>query len=152
VLVNRHGHFILTPRTGCGTLRRGTSATEFAIVLPVLLLLLLGCVDFGRAAYWAVALHSAVGSGANYGATHRVSELNRSSWEARLRQRVQEEMQQIPDFDSALLTIQVSTIAETDQTVRLSIVGQYPFETLVEWPGIPGSISLRSGITALQYR
>ena len=43
--------------------RAGVAATELAIVLPLLLLALFGCVDFGRVAHVSVALNNAVGVG-----------------------------------------------------------------------------------------
>ena len=49
---------------------RGQSMTELAITLPVLLLLLLGMLDVGRA-YWAlVALKDAASEGASYAASY----------------------------------------------------------------------------------
>ena len=54
------------PKTRCGA-----AAVELAVVLPVLLLLALGCVDLGRAAALNIALSNAARVGAEYGATHR---------------------------------------------------------------------------------
>jgi hypothetical protein len=49
---------------------RGQGLTELALALPVLLLLLLGVLDVGRA-YWAlVALKDAVAEGASYAAAY----------------------------------------------------------------------------------
>jgi Flp pilus assembly protein TadG len=48
--------------------RRGQSMVELALGLPLLLLLLLGTIDVGRAFYCAVQLRNAVREGAGYGA------------------------------------------------------------------------------------
>lgn len=48
----------------------GQALVETAILLPVLLILLLGAIDFGRAFFGWVNLHQAVRIGANYAATH----------------------------------------------------------------------------------
>lgn len=48
--------------------RRGQSLVEFAIVLPVLLLLVAGAIDLGRAYFGAINLENAVKEGAFYGA------------------------------------------------------------------------------------
>jgi len=45
---------------------RGQSLLEFALVLPLLLVLVLGAMDFGRMFYIKVALTNAVREGANY--------------------------------------------------------------------------------------
>ena len=49
---------------------RGQALVETAILLPVLLILLLGAIDFGRAFFGWVNLQQAVRIGANYAATH----------------------------------------------------------------------------------
>lgn len=49
---------------------RGQSLLEFAIVLPVLLLVLLGILDLGRAWMSLVALNDAAGEGAAYAAIY----------------------------------------------------------------------------------
>jgi hypothetical protein len=49
--------------------RRGQSLVELAIVLPVLLLLLGGAIDLGRAFFARVAIENAAKEGALYGAT-----------------------------------------------------------------------------------
>src|SRR6185295_4843152 len=47
---------------------RGQSLVEFALVVPLLLLIFSGAVDLGRAFYNYVALENAVKEGALYGA------------------------------------------------------------------------------------
>ena len=49
---------------------RGQSLVEFAIMLPVLLILLMGVVDLGRAYYTYLALRDAAAEGANFGAVY----------------------------------------------------------------------------------
>ncbi|SFS18283.1 Flp pilus assembly protein TadG [Granulicella pectinivorans] len=48
--------------------QQGSTVLEIALVLPVLLLLLVGAVDFGRAYYLALEVSSAAQAGAGYGA------------------------------------------------------------------------------------
>ena len=49
---------------------QGQGLTELALALPVLLLLLLGVLDVGRAFWALVALKDAVSEGASYAASH----------------------------------------------------------------------------------
>ena len=49
---------------------RGQALVETAILLPILLILLLGAIDFGRLFFGYVNLHQAVRIGANFAATH----------------------------------------------------------------------------------
>ncbi len=48
---------------------RGTAVVEFAIIFPVLAMLVFGVIDFGRAFFLRNNLVSAVREGARYGAT-----------------------------------------------------------------------------------
>ncbi len=50
--------------------RRGQSVVEFALVIPVMLLILAGAIDLGRAFYAYVAVQNAAKEGALYGARH----------------------------------------------------------------------------------
>lgn len=47
--------------------RRGAAAAEFAISVPVLLLLIMGAMDFGRAIDQSIRLETAARAGAQYG-------------------------------------------------------------------------------------
>lgn len=49
---------------------KGQSLVEFALILPVFMLIVLGIFDFGRAIYSYSALHNAAREGARYGAVH----------------------------------------------------------------------------------
>src|SRR5437870_2601945 len=55
---------------------RGQSLVEFALALPVLLLLLLGLADFGRAFYYTSTIANAARVGAEYAAHATVSSPN----------------------------------------------------------------------------
>ncbi len=49
---------------------RGQAMTEFALLLPIMLMLVLGIFEFGRAFYYYSALANAAREGARYGLTH----------------------------------------------------------------------------------
>jgi len=51
-----------------GTRQSGQALTEFAFILPVLLLLLLGVIELGRYAYISILIGNAAQAGAFYGA------------------------------------------------------------------------------------
>lgn len=52
------------------TKSRGQSLVEFALVLPLLLMLVLGAMDFGRLFYTKMVITNAAREGANYFAYH----------------------------------------------------------------------------------
>ncbi len=49
---------------------RGAALVEFAIMLPILVVLLFGVIDYGRLLYTRITLHEAVQEGSIYAATH----------------------------------------------------------------------------------
>lgn len=59
---------LLHPFSATTSTRRGQSFVEFALLLPVLLVLVLGTVDLGRAYFASVSLENAVKEGAFFGA------------------------------------------------------------------------------------
>ncbi len=82
ILIGETGCFIKS----CGkALRRGSplaraeggaSLVEFAAVLPLLLLMVLGTIDFGRLAYMYIEVHNAARAGAAYGAQNHITASN----------------------------------------------------------------------------
>ena len=58
----------MRPRRRFGRTRSGGAAVELAVVFPVLLLLIIGVVDYGRVFYTSVAVSNAARAGAEWGA------------------------------------------------------------------------------------
>lgn len=131
--------------------RSGTAATEFALVAPVLLLLTFGTVDFARVMHTSIALANAARAGVDYGASHRFTAVNEALWEARVIDRVREEMAADPDFDPSELSVIVTTIA-TASGLDVQVEATYRFQTVVMWPGLPNDLQLRESVVGGRYR
>lgn len=73
--------------------QKGQSEVEFALILPLLVLILLGCLDLGRVFSVWLALHNATREGARYVAVHAPinSVADDSNIEGNFRQRVVDE-------------------------------------------------------------
>lgn len=56
-----------------GRVLRGQGLVEFALLLPIFLLMAMIILDLGRAAYYYSAVHNAAREGARYGAVHWTS-------------------------------------------------------------------------------
>lgn len=132
--------------------RKGTAATELAITLPLLMTLLLGCIDFGRVGFHAIALTNAVGVGSQYAATNRVTAQTRSVWEAKIKSLIAEELAGDDDFDINQLTVTCSVTTQANDDVRFEVQAQYPFNTLVDWPGITSSLVMTRRFEVIQYQ
>lgn len=125
--------------------RRGATATEFALLMPVLMLLLFGCIDFGRFAYTHIAVTNAARARAGFGAVNPSTTVKLGTWQAQTQQAVVNEMNQIANFNGSQLTGTVTkvTTGEPANSWRAQVDVSYPFTTLVSWPGIPSTVTLR---------
>lgn len=129
--------------------RRGVVAVELACILPVLTLIVLGSVDFGRFLHSHIAVTNAARAGAGYGIMQPYTSATQSIWQANVRSAVLDEMRQVidrsgrPDSD---VTVTTSRVVEKDGLQRISVEVSFPFQALVPWPGIPRPITLRRAI------
>jgi Flp pilus assembly protein TadG len=136
----------------CQPTRRGTAATEFVLVFPVLIGIALGCVDLGRGVHSSITLSNAVREGALYGATTGFTDYTQSSWEDEIRTRIVEELSNDKDFKSSDLDVTVTTDELADESVTLTVTATYPFETTVDWPGLPHRVELRHQVSMQRFR
>ena len=134
------------------SIHRGAAAVEFALALPILMLLAVGSIDFGRVPYFHQVVANAARTGAETGATHQFTSFTRSTWEAEIEDAVETEMQNIPNFDSSKLTYELTTTTNADGLARIVVEVSYPFETLIDWPGMPHEVQLHKRVEVLQFR
>jgi Flp pilus assembly protein TadG len=125
--------------------RRGAAALEFALVLPLLITIVLGCVDFGRFAYTYIAVTNAARVGAGFGSSKPFTLVTRSIWQQQIRQAVVNEMG--TPFESAEITMPAPVVTtESGGLKRVHVEVSYPFRTLVTWPGIPNDMTLTRAV------
>jgi Flp pilus assembly protein TadG len=132
--------------------RSGTSAVEFVCVLPVCVAIVLGAVDLGRFAHYDNVLSNAARVGAEYGATHRRTARNLLSWEQRTEEAVQAEAAHLPNYEADLLEVTVTNIETPGELRTVEVTASYPFETIVNWPGIPDRVDFELSVSYQEYR
>jgi Flp pilus assembly protein TadG len=87
----------------------GNTAVEFALLLPVLVLLIAGLVDFGRAYFTKMELENAARAGGQYGILHGAGDLDT----------IKSIVRDATDIPSADLTVNAATFcACPDGTVQ----------------------------------
>lgn len=126
--------------------RLGAAAVEFAIVLPILITVLLGMNDFGRFSYTDIALANSARSGAAYASMNQFESSTSAAWHAGVRQAAIDELSQSPAFDTSMLVITATSTIESGGLRRVSVVAEYPFETIISWPLIPNSLDLQQTV------
>jgi Flp pilus assembly protein TadG len=126
---------------------RGLAAVEFAIILPLLMLIILGCVDFGRFAYTYIAVTNATRTGALFGALNPYTTATQSIWGANIRQKVVDDLNALmtadPDYGPTDLAVTSTRMTEASGLWRAHVEVSYPFKTVISWPGIPSNLTLR---------
>jgi Flp pilus assembly protein TadG len=133
--------------------RRGATATELAVILPLLITIVLGCVDFGRFAYTYIAVTNAARAGATWGMMNPVS----PTWQSSVQQVAQAEMSSQPGFQSSDWTANVSTpVSLAGGTQGFTVTASYVFNTIVTWNvsgyGIPSALTLTQSVTMCVIR
>jgi Flp pilus assembly protein TadG len=139
-------------------LRRGSSALELAIVLPVLVTIILGAVDFGRFAYNFIALSNAVRAGASWAMMNPPSSMASppSAWQTSVQTAVSNEMSLQAGFDSGSLTVATVTPAQdSDSNWQFTVSATHPFQTMINWSfgwmgtslAVPNSTTLSQSVT-----
>lgn len=112
--------------------RRGNALLEFAIVLPLLMLIIIGCVDFARFLYIFAAVTNAAEEGATYGS---VNPPTANGWQAEVTAAALAEPSGLLPMLAAA-DVSVTDTISNDPAVpgHVTVEVQYPFSMAV--PGI----------------
>ena len=132
--------------------RSGIAAVEMALVCPLVLLFAFATTDFGRvmAAYLVVC--NAARVGADYGSTNGYTSYTQASWQAAIRQAVNQEMQGLLGYQSSQLRLTITATPDPDGLYHVAVEVSYPFTTVVDWPGVPTLVLLDHSVTARRIR
>jgi Flp pilus assembly protein TadG len=127
-------------RETCGrTAERGQSIAEFALILPFLLILVLGAVDYSRVYYQDVQVLHAARNGAAFASASTTNAANHTGIHDAALDGVT--LPATPAVNDALVGD-----SSGGQSVQVSVQSQYG--TLIAWPGLPHSITLKHTVEA----
>jgi Flp pilus assembly protein TadG len=132
--------------------RRAAAATEFALTLPLLLLVAFGCAELGRAVAIYTMVSCAARAGAEYGATHGYTNYTYASWQSQVTQHAQTAVQGNSSFNSNLFSIVVNTTAEAGGFNLTTVTANYQFSTITQWPGLPHQFTITHAVGMRRYR
>jgi Flp pilus assembly protein TadG len=71
--------------------RLGVAATEMALITPLLITIVLACIDFGRFGAAYIAITNAARAGAGVGSNSKVSTVTLAAWRTKIRTAVTSE-------------------------------------------------------------
>ena len=104
----------------------------------LLILILLGCVDFGRFIYAYVTVNNSAREGANFGSLHGITEFgNRDNWTTAVTNAAVAETTQLP-ISASDVTVDTSVLSDGIVSVEVA----HQFQMLTTWPGLPATITL----------
>lgn len=127
------------PRAGQ---RRGAALIELALIMPLLIGIVLICVDFGRFATVHIAVTNAAREGASFGGMHRVTDATMGRWKTGITNALTEEMTGVPGFTAEKLTIAEPVIFASADRSRVQVKVSYKFKTAIAWPIIPDELEI----------
>lgn len=122
--------------------RRAAALIELALIMPLLIGLVLICVDFGRFATVHIAVTNAAREGANFGGTHRVTNTTMGAWKAGIFNALREEMTGIPGYSEDQLTVAEPQVLSSQSRSRVRVAVTYKFKTAIAWRIIPHELEI----------
>ena len=121
--------------------RAGAALIEFVIVLPLLITLVLGALDFGRFAYTYIAVTNAARAGAGFASFHPYTVTTQPNWVQQIEVTVVAELGD--EFDPGQVEVLPPVVSvDADGMRRVRVEVRYPFQTVTNWPLIPNAVTL----------
>jgi Flp pilus assembly protein TadG len=130
--------------------REGTNLIEFALVVPLLVVMLLGTIDIGQLAYMYIEVSNAARAGVSYGAQNHVT----ASDDAGMTQAAQNDAQNITGLsatpshfctcaDGSAATCAVGACAGSQLLEYVKVDTSATYQPWFPCPGIPSSVTVR---------
>lgn len=128
-----------------GRTRRGVTLLEFAIVVPLLILITIGCIDFGRFLYFYAVVTNAAQEGASYGSMNPPLD---GTWASKVADAAMAEPTGfLPSMDDLTVTVTDTTSDDPSVAGYVTVEVQYPFSLVspgaFRFWGLPTTILLR---------
>jgi Flp pilus assembly protein TadG len=132
--------------------RAGATATEFAIVLPMFLLLVFACCDFARVIHFRQLVANAARVGATHGALNRFTAATESDWRNDVVNVMREELAHLTSTDpsDSVIDVHFRDLSSGVRVVETEVT--LPFRTVVQWPVLPTEIQVHHHAEFHQFR
>lgn len=138
--------------------RRGQAAVELAVAIPVLVLLLLAGMDYGRVFYMSIGVNNAARAGAQYGSQTVITAADATGMIAAAKadasnlSTLTATASQCTCITSTTVTACPSSYCtNAPQATFVEVDTQGVFQTIVSYPGIPNSTTI-SGKAIMQVQ
>lgn len=132
--------------------RRGTSAVEFAVILPTLVLIVLATIDLSRMAHASYVVSNALRAGADHAATRNVTPYTRTEWETGIRAAVQDHLQRSLGPPAASVVVDITTASVGDDVTETTLEATLPLDATADWPVFGGTYVVVERLQFRQFR
>ena len=135
---------------------RGQGLVEMAVVLPLLLLLFVGVIDFGRVYYTTMTVAHAARAGAQYGAQNNTTSSDIPGMEQAALDAAGDvsdvtadarQFCQCASGQSVDCILDPDTCPEGVQQVYVQVTAEKVFTTMMQYPGIPNTADVKRQVT-----
>lgn len=123
---------------------RGQALVELALTAPVLIVLMLGAIDFGRVYFAQVAVTNAAQNGAAYAAQNATSAADTVGIKAAATADTGELLQK----SASNPAVTVTTGNDAQGRLYADVKVHYTFTTIFPWPGLTSSFSVDRTVRA----
>ena len=124
---------------------RGQSLAEFALILPVLMIIVLGTVDLGRVFFAYISVTNAARNGAQYAASDSENVADVTG----IRDAALADTGQLLNTSAANPDVAIATGDDSQGHLYAEVTVSYDFSTLFPWPGLPDSVNVARKVRAM---
>ena len=117
---------------------RGQALVELALIVPILIIIMLGVVDYGRV-YFA---YISVTNGARIGADYAASGPSEAADTAAIKAAALGDTTNLLNQSATNPDVTVVTANDSQGALYADVTMTYTFTTLFPWPGLPTSIDI----------
>ena len=117
---------------------RGQALVELALIAPILIILMLGVIDYGRVYFAYISVTNGARIGADYAATGPTQAADTAAIKAAALADTTNLLNQSPTNPD----VTVTTANDSQGSLYADVTMTYTFSTLFPWPGLPTSIDI----------
>ncbi|MFM2011932.1 MAG: hypothetical protein RLZZ396_716 [Planctomycetota bacterium] len=130
--------------------RKGAALFEFAITIPVTMLLTIATLDIARVAYFRLVVADAAGAASRYAAFNPVTDVSLQSWQQGLDQATISSVQGSPWVDPSSLVVYTPVIEQISNVEkRITVKVEYTHRVYFVWPGLPSQATVSSQVSVM---
>ncbi len=123
---------------------RGQSLVELALIAPILIVLMLGVIDFGRVYFAQVSVTNAARDGADYASQSATAAADLNG----ITQAALSDTGNLLNTSASNPTVTVITSNDSQGRLYADVKVHYTFTAIFSWPGLPSSMSVDRTVRA----